>query len=489
MLAKIKLMKIKKIKKAKKQIKRIIDFINYRINNSKNKGISIDSLNQNIKLLSERIKTNENKNKTTYSPSFIQKINFNIITDSIKEENQINQIIKKRKQLNEIYNSERRIINHSYIQPSPMRKTESSIRASNQRKLKIFYPNKINITKSFPELNKLINCVSHCNLKNKNKIKNKRKLNLYDKNTKSMKYKHYIDDKVFSDYTNSNNSSLNYYNIFKSKSIFNNSSNYNTENSNLIYKISDKGNYKSLNNLNDLNMISYFNNFVNEKNKNNNFLYNYNNEDNNRDNNLGNKKGDLINYNSYKLQNESIDNTFNEIDNQSLLKYRKENQQKLKELNRNKYIYNKKFLTLNILKKLEESKNYFSVNENNIFSPSNNQNIKNILTNEKQKIENNLDYYNKELNFNKKKKDLILSDIYGNNNQNKNYFKIRKNNQIFEDINNNINSGVQYENNIYNSIYSFIKYKTDINKNGDIFDNNNQNDIIGKFNFQRKYNF
>ena len=489
MLAKIKLMKIKKIKKAKKQIKRIIDFINYRINNSKNKGISIDSLNQNIKLLSERIKTNENKIKTINSPSFIQKINFNIITNNIKEENQISEIIKKRKQLNEIYNSESRIINHSYIQPFPMRKTESSIRASNQRKLKIFYPNKINNTKSFPELNKLINCVSHYNLNNKNKIKNKRKLNLYDKNTKSMKYKHYIDDKVFSDYTNSNNSSLNYYNIFKSKSIFNNSSNYNTENSNLIYKISDKGNYKSLNNLNDLNMISYFNNFVNEKNKNNNFLYNYNNVENNRDNNLGNKKGDFINYNSNKLQNESIDNTFNEIDNQSLLKYRKENQQKLKELNRNKYIYNKKFLTLNILKKLEESKNYFSVNENNIFSPSNNQNIKNILTNEKQKIENNLDYYNKELNFNKKKKDLILSDIYGNNNQNKNYFKIRKNNQIFEDINNNINSGVQYENNIYNSIYSFIKYKTDINKNGDIFDNNNQNDIIGKFNFQRKYNF
>ena len=486
MLARIKLMKIKKIKKAKKQIKRII---NYRINNSKNKGISIDSLNQNIKLLSERIKTNENKIKTINSPSFIQKINFNIITDSIKEENQINQIIKKRKQLNEIYNSERRIINHSYIQPSPMRKTESSIRASNQRKLKIFYPNKINITKSFPELNKLINCVSHCNLKNKNKIKNKRKLNLYDKNTKSMKYKHYIDDKVYSDYTNSNNSSLTYYNIFKSKSLFNNSSNYNAENSNLIYKISDKGNYKSLNNLNDLNMIKYFNNFVNEKNKNNNFLYNYNNVENNRDNNLGNKKGDFINYNSNKLQNESIDNTFNEIDNQSLLKYRKENQQKLKELNRNKYIYNKKFLTLNILKKLEESKNYFNINENNIFMQSNNQNIKNILTNEKQKIENNLDYYNKELNFNKKKKDLILSDIYGNNNQNKNYFKIRKNNQIFEDINNNINSGVQYENNIYNSIYSFIKYKTDINKNGDIFDNNNQNDIIGKFNFQRKYNF
>ena len=386
---------------------------NKNINIIQSKGISIDSLNKNIKILSERIKEKENafmSQKSQSSNNQSIKLNTNN-TDNFKKENELNVIMRKRKQLNDIYNSDKRVINHSYIQSSShIRNAISSEKSSNQKEIQKFHITKINNTKSFPKLNKLYNYLYHNNLNNKKKIKNERNVNLFDKNIRKMKYIHYTDEKLFSDYTSSNNSSLKYYNIFKNKCLFNDSR-FNTENSNTNNISYNKENYINLNNINDMNSMNYFNN--------NYYLYN------DHSNIIVNRKNDKFknknsNNNSKKVAIKDIltDNIFNEIDNESLLKYRKENIRKLKELNRNKLKYEKKYLIINLLNKIEASNNYFNKDENLISRPSNNQNIKYILSNEIQKIENKLDYYNKELNLNKKKKEIILSELYGNNNKN-----------------------------------------------------------------------
>ena len=302
--------------------------------------------------------------------------------------------------------------------------------------------------KSFPQLNKLNNYLYLNNLNNKKKIKNERNVTLFDKSTRNMKYMHYTDEKLFSDYARSNNSSLKYYNIFKNKCLFNDSR-FNTENSNINSISYNKENYRNLNNINDMNSINYFNN--------NYYLYN------DHSNIIAIRKNDKFknrnsNNNSEKVAKQDIltDNIFNEIDNESLLKYRKENIQKLKELNRNKLKYEKKYLTIKLLNKIEVSNNYFNKDENLTSRPSNNQNIKFILNNEIQKIENKLDYYNKELNLNKKKKEIILSEIYGNNN--KNSIKQFDTSADINNINCEIINETDSENNLLNN-FNFQRLK------------------------------
>ena len=374
------------------------------------------------------------------------KLNTNNIED-FKKENKLSEMMRKRKQLNDIYNSDKRVINHSYMQSSSQTKNAiSSEKSRNQREIQKVYIAKTNNMKSFPQLNKLNNCLYHNDLNNKKKIKNERNVNLFDKNIRKIKYKHYTDEKLFSDYTSSNNSSLKYYNIFKNKCLFNDSR-FNTENSNTNNISYNKENYRNLNNINDMNSINYSND--------NYYLYN------GHSNTIANRKNDKFknknsNNNSKKVDIQDIltDNIFNEIDNESLLKYRKENIQKLKELNRNKLKHEKKYLTIKLLNKIEVSNNYFNKDENLTSRPSNNQNIKFILNNEIQKIENKLDYYNKELNLNKKKKEIILSEMYGNNNKNS-----IKQFDTTEDIN-NINSEI-------------------------INETDSENNLINNFNFQR----
>ena len=455
-----------KIIKEEKTNKQLIN-INRSNHLNPQKGISIDSLNKNIKFISEKIK--KRRNKIQNSLSLNDKYNLSLQLNNARQQNTMSEMMKQRKYLNDIYNIDKRIINHSYIQASKNKNSQNNVNTS--KKINSMQ----NSIYSFPKLSKLNNYLSQKNNKNR-KINNKRKINLYDEKSKNMKYKHFTEIKIFPDSTINSNNSLKYYNLIKNRMVLNNKNKFEL-NKNCESNINNKEKYKSINYLNNIYMNNSFNKSINEG-INNNFVYeqsqNYNNIINKYDKeypkyNLNNER-----YNNIILQNESINKIFKEIDNESLLKFRKENEKNLIELNKNKHKFNKRFLDSNLINQIEESKNYNPMDEN-LSRTLNNQKVKNILINEKEKIENNLDYYNKELILNKKKKEMILGEIYG---------------KKFNQNNNNINkrnNEIQWDNNIYK--YNYSQREINKSQNQDFFENEIYDNIIGNFNFQRKHKF
>ena len=218
-------------------------------------------------------------------------------------------------------------------------------------------------------------------------------------------------------------------------------------------------------------------------------------------------------YEKIILQNESINNIFNELDNESLLKYREENNQKLYELNQKK-ITKKSNLPIFLQEQYEESKDVLNQIDKDVYRKINSQKYKNILMGEQQKIENSLDYYNKELKINEKKKEMLLNKMFGDNytksRKKINYDKDSEINFINNDNTYNNNYGVDKylvknkdinimrnnnannENNKYKFVYSPYKTVNGIKrevKTDDIFNDDSVEDIVGSFNFQRRHHF
>ena len=164
-------------------------------------------------------------------------------------------------------------------------------------------------------------------------------------------------------------------------------------------------------------------------------------------------------------------------------KFRYENQKKLKELNRNISKNNKKILPLSKQKQIEESKEYFNNNLNDIiFSRMDNKKVKNILYSQNKKIKNNLDFYNKEYEINQMKKQMLFEQTFGNL-----YFKNNlANNNSFSYNNRYL---IKNDNNNKNIIVHNIKYNYGNNyQKENIYEGENI-DVFGSFNFQRKYKF
>ena len=220
-------------------------------------------------------------------------------------------------------------------------------------------------------------------------------------------------------------------------------------------------------------------------------------------------------YQNILLQNESVNNIFNELDNDSLLKYREENAKKLYELNQKQY--NKQnYLPNSLQNQVEESKNVGNQINNDIYRKINSQKLNTILNSEQQKIENNLEYYNKELKINQKKKELLLNKLFGSDytktRANTNYDKDNDSNFINNVIDENNSFGVNkylvkdynknytikdsYGTNKISNKYKFVYnpykvingIKTEVEKE-EIFNDENPPDIIGNFDFQRKHHF
>ena len=145
-------------------------------------------------------------------------------------------------------------------------------------------------------------------------------------------------------------------------------------------------------------------------------------------------------------------------------------------MNKNKKIkkINRKYLKLNLVKQIEKSKNHFNQFDENIYRTIDNQNIKNILNSQHIKMENSLDYYNKELELNNKKKKIFLEQFYGKQNNKTNYYENEKTN------NNNNKYNKRFE-------YDYNRYK--MNKDNEEMLDYENNDIIGYFKFERKLKF
>ena len=109
--------------------------------------------------------------------------------------------------------------------------------------------------------------------------------------------------------------------------------------------------------------------------------------------------------------------SFNEINNnfnESLIKHRKENQQNLIRLK--KLIFNNNGINYYTSRKREESKSdIINENDKELYKFNINEKIKNIINNERKKLEESIDAYNKKLKSNFNKKDILFK----NYNQNK----------------------------------------------------------------------
>ena len=144
------------------------------------------------------------------------------------------------------------------------------------------------------------------------------------------------------------------------------------------------------------------------------------------------------NRNIYHLDNFNNTISFNEINNnfnESLIKHRKENQQNLIRLK--KLIFNKKGINYYNSRKKEESKSDI-INEydKELYKFNINEKIKNIINNERKKLEESIDAYNKKLKSNFNKKDILFK----NYNQNKylteaNVNKTKENEEQIDNMN------------------------------------------------------
>ena len=191
------------------------------LKSSKNQEINKDKINSNIinkknqKHIYLTLKSNKHNNK---------QINLNFDEESMKR------IINQRKCLNDIYNKDRRIINHSYI-------TISSSLKSNKTFIKDEHKN---FMKNNPNIkqNKILN---NKTIKNRKVNKN---FGIYDPITKSLKYKHY-----------SGNNNVSY---LKNKTLTINSSKL-SNNSYIIKTNSDNNTLYFSSYLNDINQINNLN--------------------------------------------------------------------------------------------------------------------------------------------------------------------------------------------------------------------------------------
>lgn len=112
-----------------------------------------------------------------------------------------------------------------------------------------------------------------------------------------------------------------------------------------------------------------------------------------------------------KYQNINNSNQINYL-NQSLLKYKKENEQNLARLK--KMMLNKKIEHINKNIFNEESKTNFNQDEKKILKRTINEKIKNIIINERKKLEESIDDYNKKLDINFNKRKLLLKNYKEN---------------------------------------------------------------------------
>ena len=292
-------------------------------NEFKGKNLIFKTINQKIN------KQNEYKeyNSLTFR-------NNNFISNVNKDEETKKKLLNQRAYLHKIYNHDKRIDNYSYKKlPSSLTIERNNEKEKNEKSLNIKTTRNKKIKKEH-------------NKTKKNKDKNKEepsKLSMYDPASKSLRYKHYTENRIFNQ-TKNKLSLLNKQKMFQ---------------------------YYLKNSLENSNNSNHFNKYLNTK---------------------------VINEINYM--------------NQSLLKHRKENEINLAKFK--KLLFKKKIESNHIDNKDEESKMNNNENEQKIIKVKINEKIKNLINNERKKLEESIDKYNKKLKINFNKKDLLFKILNKN---------------------------------------------------------------------------
>ena len=447
-------------------------------------GNSVDKQINNKKVEKD-LNDNDEKDLRNKSMNILSMRNNNINLNYLSN---LNEIITSRKYLNEIYKKDKKIINHSFVSNSSTLPQTTSI-----KKVNMSYRNNTSLNRKLSKTLDYKNNqkAKYGNGQKKNKTKNYVEYGIYDPGSKSLRYRHYTD------ISRSYNSNIKFNNTYDEKE---NNSNKTPNN---IKNISDNRLSNTNTNKNEIknnkiknNLYFKFEREILEKKEEVNRIYKNElrqktNEINKIENEL--KEREIVNkqlinesmvddkdFQKIILKNESLNNIYNEFENESLLKFREENLKKLEELRQKEKKFDKNKFT-NIKKKEEEEKNADKQNNKKV----NIMKYRTILTSAQQKIENNLELYNNELKINEQKKKALLNKLFGNN------YKKDLTLENIEDINNNelhsgvnkyfIKNDVNQENNIFR--YSSIRSNDETEKNSI-----NEN-IVENFDFERKHHF
>ena len=432
------------------------------IQNSPDSNI-IEKNENNVALVNEKDNYNMNKSMNAMT---MRNYSMNILSD----------IMISRRFLNDIYNRDKKVINHSFtINSTSIPKSSSKNQVSKNSK---------NISSSNNKNSKTISKKKNLRTKSENMNKKNSKKNLtgyglYDPNSKSLKYRHFTE--ISNSYNNIN--------------INNDNINENEKNSDEKMVQSDNIRYSEINK-----------NIINKKIKNNLFFefdreirdkkeelnQIYKDELMNRTNeikkievelkerNMKNKKlikeskVDDNDFHKIILKNQSINNQLNEINKEYLLKFREENLKRLSEIRQKENKYDRNIYSS---VKNEEEKNVDDIFQKKI----NVMKYKTILNNEQQNIENNLELFNNELKINEQKKKALLNKIY-NNEYSKSMILDNENDEYQLNLDKYlVKNDAALKENFTRKYFSKIN-----NENLNKTDNG---DLVTNFDFQRRHHF
>ena len=459
----IELIKLIRNKEQDEKMKEIKEKIKEEENqNSPDKNI-IEKNENNVELVNEKDNYNMNKSMNAMT---MRNYSMNILSD----------IMISRRFLNDIYNRDKKVINHSFtINSTSIPKSSSKNQVSKNSK---------NISSSNNKNSKTISKKKNLRTKSENMNKKNSKKNLtgyglYDPNSKSLKYRHFTE--ISNSYNNIN--------------INNDNINENEKNSDEKMVQSDNIRYSEINK-----------NIINKKIKNNLFFefdreirdkkeelnQIYKDELMNRTNeikkievelkerNMKNKKlikeskVDDNDFHKIILKNQSINNQLNEINKEYLLKFREENLKRLSEIRQKENKYDRNIYSS---VKNEEEKNVDDIFQKKI----NVMKYKTILNNEQQNIENNLELFNNELKINEQKKKALLNKIY-NNEYSKSMILDNENDEYQLNLDKYlVKNDAALKENFTRKYFSKI--------NNDNLNKTDNGDLVTSFDFQRRHHF
>ena len=450
----------------------------------------------NKKIIKKEIKDDNKKNNEkdfiNKSMNIMQIKDRNLVLDYLSN---LNEIITSRKYLNEIYNRNKKIINHSFMVNSTNNPKSSII-----KKINITYRNNSSLNQ------RMSKTFDNKNIKNRKRIKNIKNYGIYDPKSQSLRYKHYTDiPKSYIDFIkfNDNNNNNNSNNIFiqscnKSIRLPERNKNIRLPEMNKSMRLPEINKSNTNKDKNKKNLCFVFDREMEEKKEELNQIYkkelnHKTNEINQIENeleerNLINKKLiteskiDDKDFQKIILKNDFLNNKYNELDKESLLKFREENLKKLEELRKKENKFNPSKI-LNFGK--EEEKNNMQQNNNNI----NIMKYKSTLSNAHQKIENNLELYNNELKINEQKKKALLNKLFDNKHKkgisSENYGDINNNDFQFGVNKYLVNNDINKDNNIN---FKYLSKRDNDEADKEILNEDNE-DIVENFDFERRHHF
>ena len=447
---------------------------------------------EKMKEINEKIKVEENENSldkkenNENNSEFLNNNNYNVnksmnvISMRNCNMNLMNDIMKSRRFLNDLYNRDKKIINHSFVLNSSSIPKTSTIN-NIDKKIK-------NKSSSYNKNYKTIN--QKKNLSTRSENINKRNINknftgygLYNPQSKSLKYRHFTEIPCSYNNINFNNENIkenqkksneNLNKMIQSENnrvLEHNNNHINKEIKNNLYFKFDRDLNEKNEEINQIykNQLKYKTNEIkkieielNERNKINKQL-------------IKESHTDDKDFQNIILKNQSINNQLNKMNNEYLLKFREENLKRLSEIRKKENKYDS-----NIYLKL---KNEEENNVDDLFNRKiNAKKFKSIIKNEQQNIENNLELYNNELKINQEKKKALLNKMF--NNKYSKSLVLEDDKDDYDDNNVDkylVKNDVIIKENFANKYFS--------KRTNDDLNEAENKDLVSNFDFQRRHHF